>query len=347
MPRKKAIKIIEDVKAEEVKQEEPTKMDISLLKDDNIQAIDTYLIGVKIYSKKATLEELNNYRLTISKINNNLTHSIQSLMNYSDKVNELNTSIEQQIIKLQTQLLQPKNKKFNNLIDLVKCITNEDQVKRLYKILPDNEDYAKVYLQGYVQNADPKKPNLLGTIKILGQYNFKKEERESYDIKVMKNEASTFWCSCIDHKLNSAKKSTVCKHIAFIVCKVMKVLELGFFETKVLSNEQIQTLLNRFSDKSDLWKNMDFVRDVKQLTLDTFKNFPIPIDDVCTFCYDDMTDKDINISVCCPACRHCYHSECIDIWLESYARCSICSSEIWKHFKTVKSGGIVSISNEL
>ena len=213
--------------------------------------------------------------------------------------------------------------------------------------MPDNQDYAKVYLQGYTANTDTKKPNLMGTIKILGQYNFKKGEREAYEIKILQNEPTTFWCSCIDHKLNSAKKHTVCKHIAFVVCKVMKVFELSFFDTKKLSIEQLQLLLAKFSDKSELWKNKDLVRDIKEITLDTFKNFLVPIDDVCTFCYDQMTDDDKPVALCCPMCNHCFHSECMDIWLENYSKCTVCSSEFWKHYSIVKKGDKINISTKL
>ena len=276
-----------------------------------------------------------------------LFYKIHHLMNYSDKTTELNNLIEKQIIKIQADTQKGKNKKFNDLEELIDNMENQDQIKRLEKILPDNQDFAKVYLQGYTPNTDAKKPNLLGTIKILGQYNFKKQERESYEIKVMQNEPSTFWCSCIDHKLNSAKKHTVCKHIAFVVCKVIKVLELYFFDSKILSPEHLQLLLGKFSNKSEMWKNKDLVRDIKQLTLNTFKDFPIPIDDVCTFCYDEMTNADIGNSVCCPACKHCYHSECMDIWLENYLRCSVCSSEIWKHYPDIKAGVVVDVNNKL
>jgi hypothetical protein len=127
----------------------------------------------------------------------------------------------------------------------------------------------------------------------------------------------------------------------------MKILELDFFETKKLSSEQVNILLDKFSDKSELWKNKDLVRDIAEITVDFFKNFPNPIDDVCTFCYDEMTDDDKPKGVCCPSCNHCYHIECMDIWLENYQRCSVCSSEVWKHYITIKKGGTVVSNNKL
>ena len=355
MPRRKAIlKVVEEdveevEKVEEKAVNDQINNDLVMLDQTSIHMLDIYIKGVNSNLGSANLDQLNNYLLNIQKLNANFALTIEHLMNYSDKTTELYVLIEESIKKIQAELTKNKNKnkKINNLDELILNLTNQDQINRLYKILPDNQDYAKVYLQGYTANVDTKKPNLMGTIKILGQYNFKKEEREAYEIKVLQNEPTTFWCSCIDHKLNSAKKHTVCKHIAFVVCKVMKVLEQSFFDTKKLSAEQLQLLLAKFSDKSELWKNKDFVRDIKEITLDTFKNFPTPIDDVCTFCYDQMTDDDKPVALCCPMCNHCFHSECMDIWLENYSKCTVCSSEFWKNYNVVKKGGTINISTKL
>jgi hypothetical protein len=341
MPRKKTVKII---------QEEEHNDAFVLLNSNSIQFLDNWIKYIEFDLKNKNLEQLNTYAKGLKAFNTDLTIAIQQLMNYSDKTIELNNLIENSIIKIQTELsnkTNKTNKKFNNLDELINSISNQDQIKRLQKILPDNKDYAKVYLQGWTDNTDIKKANLLGTIKILGQYNFQKKERESYEIKVMKNEPTTFWCSCIDHKLNSTKRNTVCKHISFIVCKVINVLELYFFDSKVLSQEHLQLLLAKISNKSELWENKDLVRDIKQITLDTFKIFPDIIDDVCTFCYDAMTDVDKPISLCCPTCKHCFHSECMDIWLENYSKCTVCSSDFWKHYFTVKKGGVIDVSTKL
>jgi hypothetical protein len=323
---------------------------------EDINSIITQL-KINIPNDIKTLDE---YLVKINLISNTVISQTQILFQYSDKCNELTNLIQQQIEKIKKEAIEKeaiekekkkkeelkKNKNFATLDELISSMDNFEQIKRLQKILPDNQDYAKVYLQGYTKNSDKKKKNLLGTITILGQYNFQKKEREVYQIKVFENEPHSLWCSCIDHKLNSSKKNTVCKHISFIVCKVMKVLDLDFFETKQLTETQLQSLLNKFSDKSDLWKNKDYVRNLKQINLDTFKNFPTPLDDVCTFCYDQMNDQDIPHSVCCPSCKHSYHSECMDIWLENYLRCSVCSSDVWKHYKVVKSGEVVNMNSK-
>jgi phosphopantetheine adenylyltransferase len=317
----------------------------TIINKDNLELLDNYIETVELNKNIFDNEILNNYLLTMKKLNNTIAQEIELLITKTDNLNELYKNIENKIEINKKKEKEKENIKINNFSDLLNKIINIEQKKRLYKILPDNEDYAKVYLQGYTKNEDMKKKNLLGTIKILGQYNFSKNEREAYEIKVLKNEPATFWCSCIDHKLNSKKKDIVCKHISFIVCKVMKILELYFFDTKKLSEEHLQLLLEKFSDKSEFWKNKDFVRNIKVINLDSFKNFPLKIDGVCTFCYDDMTDDDKPKSLCCPLCKHCFHSECMDIWLENYSKCTVCSSDFWKHYKKVKDGKNINIDD--
>lgn len=93
-----------------------------------------------------------------------------------------------------------------NITELNEKLTNVDQQTIINRITTDS-DYVKVYLQNFEPNTDPKKTELKGTIKILGNYNKTKRKREAYDIKVFDSDKKgTFWCSCADHKFNSTKK---------------------------------------------------------------------------------------------------------------------------------------------
>lgn len=225
-----------------------------------------------------------------------------------------------------------------NIIELNTKITNFNQKEIIKRIITDAE-YAKVYLQNFIQNTDPKKSELKGTIKILGNYNKSKKTRECYEIKVFDSPTKgTFWCNCADHKFNSTKKNIVCKHICFIICKVLKILQTYFFDTKKLTFEHLTELLNKFDTSSDIWKDVQIVRKSNKITIQDFKNFPENINDICTFCYDEMTDIDKPISVSCPLCKHCFHIECMDIWLESQSKCSYCSNIVWQYYKRIQLG---------
>ncbi len=264
--------------------------------------------------------------------------------------------IQKQIKKLQTEK-QPKIQvpapaipaipaipapkpviKANSIDTLIPLLTNEHQVAILNRIKSDS-DYAKVYLQNFEPNEDRKKKTLKGTIKILGNYNRSKGIREGYEVKVFENDPKgSFWCSCADHKFNSAKKNIVCKHICFIVCKVLKILEPGYFDTKTLTPTQLTELLNKFNVDSEMWKDKKIVRTSNKVTIQDFKNFIRPVSDTCSFCYDEMTDADIPVSCACPLCKHCFHEECMDVWLEAQTKCSFCSNNYWQYYKRIRAG---------
>jgi hypothetical protein len=234
----------------------------------------------------------------------------------------------------------PNNKVFTTIKQLSDALTNEHQQAILSRINNDSEG-SKVYLQNFIPNTDKKKKTLLGTINILGNYNKSKGIREAYDVKVFKDDPKgSFWCSCADHKFNSGKKNIVCKHICFIVCKVLKINQTYFFEPiiKRLSDEHITQLLAKFSDNSDMWKDKQYVRKSDFITIDDFKIFPKPISDTCTFCYDEMTDADKNVACACPICKHCFHEECMQVWLEAQDKCSFCSNNFWTYYKRIKAG---------
>ena len=253
----------------------------------------------------------------------------------SDKDTDLNT----QKIVSKPQPVLPEYCQQCNITELNSKLTNSDQQAIINRITTD-ADYAKVYLQNFEPNTDlKKKPDLKGTIKILGNYNKTKKVREAYEVKVFDSETKpTFWCSCADHKFNSAKKNIVCKHICFIVCKVLKILQTYYFDTKKLTSEHLAQLLGKFDTNSDIWADAKLVRKSNKVTLQDFKNFPEHITDTCTFCYDEMTDVDKPISVSCPLCKHCFHEECMGVWLESQSKCSFCSNNFWQYYKRIGAG---------
>lgn len=134
-------------------------------------------------------------------------------------------------------------------------------------------------------------PELKGTIKIFGNYNYLKNKRETYEIKVYESKTKeTFYCSCPSHKLNSSTKKIVCKHICFIVCKVLKILQTYYFDTKKLIPKHLEILLSKFNNNSEIWNDKKFTRKSSKITIHDFKIFPPCINDTCTFCYDIMTD---------------------------------------------------------
>ena len=115
------------------------------------------------------------------------------------------------------------------------------------------------------------------------------QSREEYDIKIYKESPKgTFWCNCADHKFNSSKKGTACKHICFLVCKVIKILDPEFFEDKNLSTEQIDMLLKKLTSETT-WTDTGISKKLAKITLQAFRNYIKQVDDCCPICFNDCS----------------------------------------------------------
>ena len=247
------------------------------------------------------------------------------IVNFTNKKNNLNIQLQ--------KIHKPKT-----INELKNQINNDKQKDILDRIMVGRED-AKIYLSEYIANNDNKKKNLLGTIRLQGTYNFKKQKREEYEVKIFNDaEEHTFWCNCPDHKFNSSKNDTCCKHISFIICKVLKYLEPTFFENKKLPELELATLLSKLTSEENLWKDKDLVKKIIKISIEIFKNYNkvIDEDEYCPVCYDELDDNNKNVLLSCPNCNNYVHSECMDVWLENRINCVYCKSDIWKEYKTLK-----------
>lgn len=292
-------------------------------------------------NQKKELDKLINiYHLTADKMNEIYQKRTEQLEKereeIENEIKELNKQIKDEKKKMEDNLLKEGCK---TLHELYYQIPNYDQRLIFDKILKDTE-YAKIYLSRYDPNNTNKNPDLLGTISVLGTFNIKKQERESYDIKIYRqSEKGTFWCSCPDHKFNSSKKGTVCKHICFVVCKILRYLNRGFFDTKKLPDSEIDKLINKLTTNiGEIDKSL--IKQITKVTLDTFKNFvkELDPDDSCPICFDNYETKD---KVACPSCHNYIHSECIEVILENRDNCLWCLDSVWSKYKTIKKNNII------
>jgi len=276
--------------------------------------------------KKKIEDEIAIYKNSNEKIRNMYKNKIELLQKeYNDRLLEIKELEEKE------KANKIKNG-FKTIKELFNFLPNENQKDIFRKILNDSE-YAKIYLSNYDTNTDPKKVNEHGTITVLGTYNAKKQEREVYSIKIYKtSEKGTFWCSCPDHKFNSTKKNTVCKHICFIVCKILKYLNVDFFTNKTLSEEQIDTLIKKLTSTDLAEIDKSLINKITKITKELFMNFIKEIEegDDCPICFESINDKH---KLACPACHNYIHEECALVCLEKRDTCLFCMNDIWKNFK--------------
>lgn len=191
------------------------------------------------------------------------------------------------------------------------------------KIILRNIFYRELTHRIYLVDLEqPSEDTLI--IKVLGGLN-KKGKRESYDVTLKNN---SFKCTCKDFIFNSKKRDTVCKHISFIVCKVAVIMDLEFFNTKSLTQEQLQKLQQTLQSSS-IWKNNNI--SLKYINAMFKESKRETVQDVCPICYDDMTEK----LLYCPTCHHGLHETCMKVWLETHKTCVMCRSDVWKEFKSL------------
>jgi hypothetical protein len=219
--------------------------------------------------------------------------------------------------------------------DLVHVLTNPYQKTSLENLLLRSEGY-QMYLSKYEKNTstDRKKTNIEGTFTVLGT--IRNGVREEYEIKMYKpdsNPKGSFWCSCPDHKFNSTKKQIVCKHICFLVCKVGKLIDRNFFETKQLTENQFQQFVEKTENIQNLLRDLTISKPNKTITRELFTQHTKPIteEDLCPICYDGFPDPASLLT--CPQCTNYVHKECMLVWLERKDTCVYCRSDIWKQYK--------------
>jgi hypothetical protein len=153
--------------------------------------------------------------------------------------------------------------------------------------------------------------------------------------------SKSFECSCKDYKLHANKQKKVCKHICFIVCKFARIMDPHFFETKMLTREQFEHIVQSArlleSDRSVFQKQETFSDCFMDLSGSVISKFtilikPIMETDTCPICFDNF-GSDQSLFVNCPDCHNVIHKQCINVWLEKKSTCVFCRSDVWTKYK--------------
>lgn len=183
---------------------------------------------------------------------------------------------------------------------------NNDQKDILNKL-----KYSKFYFVNYTNFDNYIEINILGD----------KPKCNKYYIHFNKN-VCDFSCDCNNFKYRSRSKNIVCKHISFIICKILKILDHGYFKTKKIANSV--DVLSIISNKAN-WEqySLNFIN--KQ-----FKSISFDKNDQCIICYNELSDNDV---INCPRCLQCIHTNCMERWLIRSNQCVYCRSNIFLQYE--------------
>lgn len=141
-------------------------------------------------------------------------------------------------------------------------------------------------------------------------------------------------CTCPDH----LKRQNVCKHIYFVLLRIMKV------------EHQIISSIDQSSDHGCLFLNSELVAMFDQIpkvaqalcvSLDYHKRYlqtkdeedqfgQVPqreLNDLCPICLDDLLDPERQVDYCKYSCGKSVHKLCLQMWLRTSNKCMFCCQE--------------------
>jgi len=194
---------------------------------------------------------------------------------------------------------------------------NYEQLKRYNKIFSD-----EFYLLEHEEKTDFYEFTISGST------------RTVYKVSIYKNNKP--FCNCPDFCGRAKKTKIVCKHVCFVLKKVLKYNHQNYFENYIMDFDQIKYLYNILEVDIALinLSLTDKYIDLKNNTPDFNKFRPFNDDDECTICYSTFNKKDNILG--CPLCLKPIHKKCIEKWLDTIIMgikkesCPNCRSDIWK-----------------
>lgn len=119
-------------------------------------------------------------------------------------------------------------------------------------------------------------------------------------------------CSCLDF----SNKKLICRHINFIIKKVLKNSEIN----KILNGE---TNISIFSQRINLDLNEKFNNNLNprfrhRFSIKESEEF-IDFNEICSVCFENLENENL---LSCKSCHNYFHEICINIWLSKGIRCS-------------------------
>ena len=157
--------------------------------------------------------------------------------------------------------------------------------------------------------------------------------------EVVLHDTNRFSCTCPDASTHCRRHGVVCKHVVFVLFRVLKVVDFAFFATRCLSSSATHWAWTRSGAISILHGAASdrFKQQVADETLHTF-DFTVPDrgeggdpeDDDCPICYDSLHTTLVR----CPECKKVMHASCVAKWLSTVSNktCVYCRSTMWRLF---------------
>lgn len=171
-------------------------------------------------------------------------------------------------------------------------------------------------------------------------------------------------CNCPDMRVHAKRDKCVCKHVCFMIYKVLKLHgdeadKLVKRDPFVMDDEKFceyaSILQSRACNPCDDVVNHDLLKKLAEHDANPKRSAEMfqPSDqardaDMCPVCFDAIQVRDASVAMC-PDCKNIVHKECMEMIIShnptSSLRCVYCRSEIWASFKE-KGNNCVNIAGK-
>jgi len=156
-------------------------------------------------------------------------------------------------------------------------------------------------------------------------------------------------CTCPDFLGHAKRTCCVCKHVCFVMSRVLKYRNASFYESLQFEVEPVKSLCSFLALNLDTClinlslseKYEDLKSKENQLKFDKYRD--IREGDECPICYMDLllvsdsvsdSDSESNI-IGCPTCLGAMHRKCMEKWLTHKKTCCYCRNGIWAKYGSV------------
>lgn len=198
------------------------------------------------------------------------------------------------------------NRDPNEITSLIETVNNDYQSDIILSLFTNLAN--KMYLVDHREDSFKIEVDLLGSKRGSAFSRQGTPFREKYTVTFNKPQAN-FTCNCKDFTFRAKQRDIVCKHITFIICKVLGIYDHTFFETKKLSQDY-QKRMARVIGGSGIWYNNEI--SVKHLNSEFINNTvrKLNTDESCPICCDAFGG---NETISCPSCHQFVHKSCMSI----------------------------------
>lgn len=157
----------------------------------------------------------------------------------------------------------------------------------------------------------------------------------------------TFSCDCPDMKSHCISKKCLCKHIVFVLIRVLKYFETDIYRKLKFNKDTFLPFLEKIktsyiedlsltnlslNEKYKLRVNSGYI---EENIINKFSFYSFEEGYECAICYDLLDVKEELLG--CPTCKQSFHKNCFNKWLENsnYKNCVYCRSTVWKEYNKI------------